>query len=154
MGSCASNSSLLKHATPRVQPAKESSRVLVPKLRASFAIGHPAWLELRIACSDCTTSGYSYDTPITTTFSDAARFMRRWNGLLPANRSSALGKQEESKIAASNMGSLSTTPLLRNPTEVRRCSQHAERMSISETRVRCTGHFSVISRELRALLLG
>src|SRR6266478_5612239 len=57
-------------------------------------------------------------------------------------------------IAASHKGSRSTTPLLRNPTELRRCSQHAGANVDFGDEGAMDWAFLGNLKQLRALLLG
>ena len=59
-----------------------------------------------------------------------------------------------SKLTASHMGSRSTTPLLRNPTEVRHCSQHAGANVDFGDEGAVDWAFLGNLKQLRALLLG
>jgi len=69
--------------------------------------------------------------------------------------SSAIRKLElRSDIPASHIGSRSTTPLLRNPTEVRHCSQHAGANVNFGDEGAVDWAFLGNLKQLRALLLG
>jgi hypothetical protein len=57
-------------------------------------------------------------------------------------------------IPTSRMGSRSTTPLLRNPTDVRHCSQHAGANVDFGDEGAVDGAFLGNLKQLRALLLG
>jgi hypothetical protein len=90
---------------------------------------------------------------------EMARISRRPSRLVPRNASlpsvTPTRKLElRGDIPASHMGSRSTTPLLRNPTEVRHCSQHAGANVDFGDEGAVDWAFLGNLKQLRALLLG